>query len=933
MRSFSAHLAARARHAHPPAGLCATCAAHLQQALELYRGRFLAEFFLEDSADFEAWALAQREALHQQALAAAADLAGYSEQHGDLAATRRYATRQLELDPWNEPAHRQLVRALAGDGQRAAALAQYETCRRVLAEELGIEPSRETRELYEQVRAGTWAPAAEGARPPAPSHLPAQLTPFVGRERELDDLRRLLADPACRCLTLVGPGGIGKTRLAIEAASHLPAGFAEGVYFVPLASVESARLIAPAIADAIGFAFQGASQADPQAQLFSYLRAKQALLVTDNLEQLVAEPGIAILAELLAHAPHVKLLATSRESLGLPGEWIFEVQGLPVPNGADAGESTANASVELFLQRARRAHARFQATADDYPAIARICRLVDGMPLGIELAATWVRTLACDEIAREIERGLDFLSVPVRELPARHRSLRAVFDHSWRLLAEGERRILLRLSVFRGGFRREAAEAIAAATLSVLSTLLTKSLVRRSGAGRYDLHELIQQFAAEHLSERREEQAAAQAQHGRYYLKFFTQADGRLRSGSQREALAELTAEMDNFRTAWEWAVAQGEFALIEPALHTLAYFYDTRGWLQDGLDTFGRAVAALETAHGPLPPDRTGQIALGHLLAARALLASRAGQYEQAQGMLERSLAILRAANEPRVLVEAITFLGMAMDLTGNYGRALELYTEGLEVARSIGDRWFAALCHTCQTGLVGVTHLMIEPEIAHERLRSVVVEWRAIGDPRMTAMGLNLLSWNALTLGRYAEALAAIEESAELSRSVGDRYALGFAYRGRGIVAQVQGQHQQAVDLFHQSLDTLTELGARQDVARLLAEMGRSLFALGDDTEAGRVWREALHLALETRGAFIALEALAGLARLQAKHGAREQALEWLLVVVNHPSSIQDTKDRAERLRGQLEAQLTSQQVEAAQARAGAKTLEALAEAVLRQ
>ena len=443
----------------------------------------------------------------------------------------------------------------------------------------------------------------------------------------MEELSQLLRDPQCRLLTLVGPGGIGKTRLAIETASHVQDVFADGVYFVPLASVNSTRFIVPVIADAIGFAFQSASRADPKTQLFSYLKEKQALLLTDNLEHLLTEPGIELLAELLANAPQVKLLATSRESLGLQDEWVFEVQGLPIPESRYAEGSAQNTSVELFLQRARRAHVGFNATPEDYPAIVRICQLVDGMPLGIELAAAWVRTLSCDEIAQEIERGLDFLSVSARDLPARHRSMRAVFDHSWKLLTEEEQGVLLRLSVFQGGFRREAAEQVAEATLSVLSTLVTKSLIRRSGAGRYDLHELIRQFAAEHFAERPEEQTATQARHGSYYLTYFGQADGRLRSSAQRETLAELTAEMDNFRAAWDWAVTHGEFALIEQTMRTFAMLYDTRGWLQEGLDTLGRAVNALETAHGQSPPDRTDQVALGHLLTTRSLLAYRLAQ------------------------------------------------------------------------------------------------------------------------------------------------------------------------------------------------------------------------------------------------------------------------------------------------------------------
>jgi tetratricopeptide (TPR) repeat protein len=314
-----------------------------------------------------------------------------------------------------------------------------------------------------------------------------------------------------------------------------------------------------------------------------------------------------------------------------------------------------------------------------------------------------VRTLACDEIGQEIERGMDFLSVPARDIPARHRSMRAVFDHSWKLLTEEEQGVLLRLSAFQGGFRREAAEQVAGAALSVLSTLMTKSLIRRSGAGRYDLHELIHQFAAEHLAERPKEQAATRARHGSYYLTLFGQADGRLRSSTQRETLAELTAEMDNFRAAWEWAVEWGEFALIEQTMRTLGMFYHTHGWWQEGLDVLGRAITALETAGKQSGPDRTNQIALGRILATHSLLASRMGLYEQAQGMLERSLNILRPLHEPHVLVEPIAFLGLAMEYTGNYARALELYSEGLEIARAIGDRWYAALCFTLLTNVEG--------------------------------------------------------------------------------------------------------------------------------------------------------------------------------------------------------------------------------------
>ncbi|HEX9074395.1 MAG TPA: BTAD domain-containing putative transcriptional regulator, partial [Anaerolineae bacterium] len=323
----AALLAACDTHPHPDPETCADCAGRRRQAAEMYRGRFLQQFFLEDSAAFEEWALLRREALHQQALDALMRLARHYEQRADFEQARRFALRELELDPWREEAHRQVMRALAASGQRSAALVQYETCRRVLADELGIEPSEETRALYEQIRSGKLGPEIPTSQRTSTSNLPTPLTPFVGRERELQDLEQLLGDSQCRIITLVGPGGIGKTRLALELAAHQQHTFGHGATFVSLASLTSPALMVSVIAQALGTTFVGSN--DPKQQLFHYLADKQMLLLVDNVEHLLE--GVDLLAELLQHAPALKILATSREPLDLSGEWVFQVEGLTVP--------------------------------------------------------------------------------------------------------------------------------------------------------------------------------------------------------------------------------------------------------------------------------------------------------------------------------------------------------------------------------------------------------------------------------------------------------------------------------------------------------------------------------------------------------------------------------------------------------------------------
>jgi transcriptional regulator with XRE-family HTH domain len=320
-------------------------------------------------------------------------------------------------------------------------------------------------------------------------NLPRLLTPFVGREPELTALAGLLRDPQCSLLTIVGPGGIGKTRLAIEAARQSSDLFPGGTWFIPLVSLNSPDLIVSAIADGLGFKFQDPTNL--QEQLFRYLHLKKALLVLDNAEHLVA--GAGVLGELLKECPQIKLVVTSQARLNLLSEWVFDIQGLPVPQNNQAKEITDFSSVALFLQCGRRVQADFMLRDEDRPWVIKICQIMEGMPLGIELSSAWISLLTCEEIAKEIEQSLDFLSVSMGDLPERHRSIRATLEHSWKLLNAEERLILCRLSVFRGAFSRQAAQAVCGASLANLSSLKHKSLRYRIDHSNYGLHEIIRQ--------------------------------------------------------------------------------------------------------------------------------------------------------------------------------------------------------------------------------------------------------------------------------------------------------------------------------------------------------------------------------------------------------------------------------------------------------
>ncbi|MGE5249385.1 MAG: ATP-binding protein, partial [Bacteroidota bacterium] len=535
------------------------------------------------------------------------------------------------------------------------------------------------------------------AGPPLPRiDLPIFPTPLVGRGHEMEQLTQLLREPQCRLLTLVGPGGIGKTRLAVEAACSLQDCFADGLYFVPLASVASINAAISTAANAIHFGFHGPD--DPKLQLLNYLQKKEMLLIVDNIEHLLAgdpdqETVAELLVEVLHQTAHVKLLATSRECLALEEEWVFEVQGLPVPESVDAEAGLQNTSVELFLQRARRAHVGFDPAPEDFPAILRTCQLADGMPLAIELAAAWTRVLSCGEIAAELEHGMDFLRTGARDIPARHRSMPAVFEQSWKLLTEEERGVLLQLSVFRGGFSREAAEQVAAAALAVLSALVTKSLVRRSGAGRYDLHELIRQFAASKLAEDPGEMRDAQERHSLHYLSLLERQGVRLETAQQKEAVAELIRDMDNIRAAWDWSIASREFVRLYRVSVRLMHLFEVKDWFKEGETTFRKTVDSLRAALQGSEADAMRQVALNAMLAHRGFFWFRLGNAEDAYSILSPSAAFLRGSGEPLAAVYSHFYLGIDCWILGRFAEADQSLQISRAVARECGAHWFEAL------------------------------------------------------------------------------------------------------------------------------------------------------------------------------------------------------------------------------------------------
>jgi predicted ATPase/DNA-binding SARP family transcriptional activator len=578
---FEAHL--RAGRDAP----AAVRASAFQQAAALYHGDFLAGVFVRDAPEFEEWLLAQRIRYRELALHTLHTLTDHHLSRGEYGRAIDCATRLLALDAWREEAHRQLMLALARSGQRSAALAQYESCRRLLDAELGVPPSAETTALYERIRAAGDMP---------PHNLPPQPTRFVGRMEELAHIEELLQTPEVRLITVVGPGGIGKTRLALQAAAHAHRRglFLHGVFFVPLEGIDSPLLLATTVAQAMGLQFSGSQE--PADQLRVYLQTKEILLMLDNLEHLAGADAWA--GRLVQACTRVTLLVTSRKRLNLHGERLLELSGLTAPLDEAGTDITGYSAAQLFLNSAQNVQPDFAVTRENEQVIGRICRLVNGLPLAIELAAAWVRHLNCHEIAAEIERNLGFLATTQANVPVRHRSLQATFEHSWALLDEDERRTFAHLALFRGGFDRSAALTITQCRFPILIALCDKSLLRRDPAGRYALHELLRQYAEVKLQAEAQTFAAAQARHGQYYLQFLAAREDAQNDARQQETQQEIAAEMDNIRAAWGWAIARQQPNALESALESLRVFFEHAGWYTEAIRLF-EAAAACTTGTG----------------------------------------------------------------------------------------------------------------------------------------------------------------------------------------------------------------------------------------------------------------------------------------------------------------------------------------------
>ena len=758
-----------------------------------------------------------------------------------------------------------------------------------------------------------------------PGNLPVSPTPLVGREHELNVITKQLLEPACRLLTLTGPGGIGKTRLSVEVASQLEAYFTDGVYFISLAGIGMSDSMLSVIANVLGLGFSG--PADPIVQLASFLRKKQILLVFDNMEHLLA--GGSLLGEILQQTQHVKMIVTSREQLHLQWEWLFEVQGLPIPEEADSQALENNSAIKLFIQRARQASQSFSLDSEDTAALARICKLVGGLPLAIELAASWARILSCREIMLELEQSLDFLETRKVDVPLRHRSIKTVFDHSWKLLVDDERILLMKLSVFQGGFTREAAYSATGTSLSLLSSLVDKSLLSYSkNADRYDLHELIRQYAFTQLQSHPLEEEQASEKFAEHYANWVSSLEAPFKSALQPQISHQIRMEACNWHGSWDWVIEHQRLDLLRKMTPCLNWYFEVHGYYDEALSAFKPAVDGLRAKGAPTNLRSAAErSAFALLVDSVGWFEFRKGNLELAISLLAESLEIAREQDDPEVMYYIHGTWGYLSLMTGEVSEAGRLTAESLRYGQMLTP-WHTAIPNSV-LGIVAYQQGKLNE--AYQKLNESLNIWRLVGDPRGLVFCMLYIGMTALALKDLTATRSILLESNQIAEANMDRWAHAFGLDMLGMVALDQGQSEEALKYFQHSIALSKEIGDQLNGTQTMIHMGQAYAALRNEDEAKHVFLEAYANAQSSKWTPILLNAFLSYVETQYDLPT-ETKLAAALSILAHSAVTPNLRARSECLRNELMTRVTPQEIEKAEKLASEKNAEIWAQEIMK-
>ncbi len=827
--------------------------AALQKAVDLYTNDFLNGFYIRRAPVFEDWVTLTRERLRLNALDGLYLLGKAAYRQSHFAASIRYTRQLLELEPCHEEAHRQLMSLYALTGQRDMALLQYETCQNILEATYQIAPQEETISLYERILQEPAQSARGGG-----FDLPIPTTPLVGRQADLDALQTQLSDANCKLLTILGPGGSGKTHLALGLAGHLqesyPDRFQDGIVFVPLSALRSIEALPSAIAHQIDFQFH--KEQTPIRQLSEHLAGRHMLLILDNFEHLLThttgeagssatetEPVDANMLSLIQqYAPEIKIVVTSRVRLQIKEEYIYPLSGIAYPSHGTESASALESSpaVTLFIQNAQRMSPDFEADDANLAKIGSICRQVRGLPLGILLAAGWSSLLSPAEIAAQLsqESGMDLLESEHGDFPLRQRSLRAVLSYSWKLLTEHDQATLAALSLFRGTFGLSAAQHVSEASLSGLRSLVDHSLLQRTQNGRYEIHEFTRQF----LRQKLEDGEAVRRKFLDYYANRFPSWAMGIKTDQQLAVLKTMDLEIDNLQAAWEIAISTSNLDFLDQALESMWLYYLRRHRFTEGLHLSQGLVSYFERPEGQNQMEKSAKYTR---LYARAL--TWMGVFTpllDAETPIRKGLAVMEAqqttsdhSQETLAVIGRIYYeLAWVLSQIGKIPEAIKLLEKCIAICEQVNDRWM--LGNALNT-LGSLLWDQSEYDLSNRYSRESLKIQQEIGNQYGIASALLWLGMNALFKGDY-QGEAQIRESVSLYTKMGDYQKVVDGVGLAGVALMILGKFEEGRSLIEETVMTDPRLTFRQEETESV--LACAYMHLGDYEKAHQLAKSGL-------------------------------------------------------------------------------------------
>ncbi len=844
VRQFLTLIAAARTHHHRRLTVCNPCLAALRQAVDLYRGNFLAGF--STSTPFDEWRSAWSDRLHTQVVWALDTLAAHHAERGEWELACGYLRHWLEREPWQEDAHRRLMLALASAGQRSAALAQYEQCCRILARDLDTVPEPNTTALAARLRVSN--PVAWFAPPYA---VPAVETPIMGRATALAAIAAQLAAPVGRLLTLVGPGGSGKTRLALAAAVAERGAFRSGVFFVSLVPVTDEGGLIAAIAERLGIPVS-VGQSPTLAMLTTFLEEREVLLVLDNFEPLIVHAPL--LSTLRNTAPNLRILVTSRVPLQILSEVVLHVEGLEPTAVAGDSEPGDDPAVELFMHAARRSAPDFAPSTTEIMAISLLCQTFGRLPLAIMLAAGLVAELPPSDILALVHADLDALESDLRDLPERHRSIRKLFESSWHLLPKEQQQLLAHCALFAASFSRAAVVAVAtdgapgSALLDLrigrrLAALADHSLLQRMGSDRYVLHPLVRQFAAEHHALLPTAmQATRRARHRAYFLGLVAQHADAIVGTAGQAAVELLRTEISDIRLAWRNASQTNDIALMGTVVPGLLDLVRSGELYVTSTFTFAPAIAQLR-AHGA--DDGPARQLLARLLVAYAETNCLRGNYAAMMDAVQELIQLAAALGQPSLEAEARYVWGKGLRHQGMNQAAQAQLEVAYRLVRASADSRAQRRLRCDLHNFLGLTAWSLGHfGVTRAHYQAAMRLAQSISYSHGESHGYYALAMITLTQGNYSEALAHSMAAITSARASGSRTGEILGLLTMSLIHLHRGEETAAEEAFTASERLFQLVEYRQTESSMITFRGMLLLHLGDYAAAQATLAEGIAL-----------------------------------------------------------------------------------------